>query len=100
MILYQYKRLAVVEDGTGYKIFDIGNHDKHHTHGIKSFKMCKTICHNVEDHRKPHTRNGYLLESHKRLSNSKKYIDMINRLIEKQKDKQHYVNVQRGLAYG
>lgn len=90
MVVYTYGKYAVVPDGSGYKIFNVDSHDQNHTHGVKSLRMCKTIVHNVVDHRKPKTRNGYLLQSHLRLTNSKKYAAMINQLIDNKKNRQFY----------
>lgn len=90
MVLYQYDRFQIVKENNAYKIQDPDDYENHHTHNIKSLKMAQTIIHNVTKKRKPFTRNAYLLESHIRLSKSKKYKEMIKRLIENEKDKQTY----------
>lgn len=90
MVIYSYGRLQVVRENNAFKIQDANNYEDHHTHSIKSLKMCKTICHNVVDHRKPFTRNGYILESHRRLSNNKKYTKMIEQLIRNKDKQKHY----------
>jgi len=59
--------------------------------------MAKVIIRNVLYKRKPHTKNRYLLKSHQRLSKDQTYIDMIETLIQKSKDKQSYKNVPSGV---
>lgn len=66
--------------------------EKGHSH-LKSFEMAKVIINNVICEKKPKTSNIYLLESHIRLSNSGKYINYINGLIEiKKRKKPEYIN--------
>lgn len=90
MIVHKYDRFVVTYHGNDFQIFDPANHDEYHTHGIKSLKMAKTIIKNVVHRRKPHTKNGYLLESHIRLSDSNQYKRMVEHLQKKSKDKQNY----------
>lgn len=52
-----------------------------HTH-VKSFKMAKTIIDNCIRKRIPKTSSLYLLDSHVRLSNDKKYITIIKGIIK------------------
>jgi len=97
MVLHEKGRFQIVRERNSYKIQDPNDYQNSHTHGIKSFDMAKTIIHNVIYRRKPHTKNTYLLESHIRLSNSKKYKRTIRMLMNKANDKQKYVNGQRGI---
>ena len=64
-----------------------------HTH-LNSFDMAKTIISNVQKHKKPKTKNIYLLRSHTRLSDDLAYIRFIEQLItvKKSKQKQDYRN--------
>ena len=64
-----------------------------HTH-LESFNMAKTIIDNVLRHKKPKTKNLYLLHSHKRLSDDPRYIRFIDDIIaaKKNKDKRGYRN--------
>ena len=54
----------------------------------------KTIIDNVLRHKKPKTKNLYLLHSHKRLSDDPRYIRFIDDIIasKKNKDKRGYRN--------
>ena len=56
--------------------------------------MAKTIIENCINKRTPKTNNLYLLESHIRISTDKKYIKLVEELIEakKSKDKLKYRN--------
>lgn len=63
-----------------------------HTH-LESFNMAKTIIDNVIKHKKPKTKNLYLLQSHMRLSDSEKYDKFITDIVEsKNKNKCNYKN--------
>ena len=66
-----------------------------HTH-LESFNMAKTLIDNVIRHKKPKTKNIYLLNSHIRLSDDPRYIRFINELInaKKNKDKRGYRNMR------
>lgn len=97
MVLHEKGRFQIVRERNSYKIQDPNDYQNSHTHNIKSFNMAKTIIHNVIYRRTPKTKNTYLLESHIRLSNSKKYKRTIKLLIDKANDKQRYVNSQRGV---
>lgn len=63
-----------------------------HTH-LESFNMAKTIIDNVIKHKKPKTKNLYLLQSHMRLSDSEEYDKFIIDIVEsKNKNKCNYKN--------
>ena len=57
-----------------------------HTH-LDSFDMAKTVISNVIKHKKPKTKNLYLIRSHARLSDDPAYIRFIEQLIETKKSK-------------
>ena len=57
-----------------------------HTH-LDSFDMAKTIISNVINHKKPKTKNLYLMRSHSRLSDDIEYIRLIDELIDAKKNK-------------
>ena len=57
-----------------------------HTH-LESFNMAKTIIDNVIKHKKPKTKNLYLLQSHIRLTDNPLYVKFINEIIDAKKNK-------------
>ena len=57
-----------------------------HTH-LESFNMAKTIIDNVIKHKKPKTKNLYLLQSHIRLTDDPSYVRFINELMDAKKNK-------------
>ena len=57
-----------------------------HTH-LESFNMAKTIIDNVIKHKKPKTKNLYLLQSHIRLTDDPSYVKFINEIIDAKKNK-------------
>ena len=57
-----------------------------HTH-LESFNMAKTIIDNVIKHKKPKTKNLYLLQSHIRLTDDPSYARFINEVIDAKKNK-------------
>ena len=57
-----------------------------HTH-LESFNMAKTIIDNVIKHKKPKTKNLYLLQSHIRLTDNPSYVKFINEIIDAKKNK-------------
>lgn len=66
--------------------------EKGHTH-LESFNMAKTIIDNVIKHKKPKTKNLYLLQSHMRLSDSEEYDKFVTDIVEsKNKNKCNYKN--------
>lgn len=97
MVVYSKEHFKVYRDGrSGYKIHNTKYPMRMaHTH-IKKLHVCKTIIHNVINEEIPKTRSLYLLESHIRISDSKKYIETIELIRKKIKNKQNYYNVQNG----
>ncbi len=71
-----------------------GNFEVSHTH-LYSFDMAKTILSNVKNKKTPKTHDLYLLKSHIRVSDDKRYIKKIEQLIEVRtsKTKVNYRNV-------
>lgn len=61
-----------------------------HTH-LDSFDMAKTVISNVIKHKKPKTKNLYLIRSHARLSDDLAYVRYIEELIAVKKSKQKHV---------
>ena len=57
-----------------------------HTH-LESFNMAKTIIDNVIKHKKPKTKNLYLLQSHIRLTDDPSYVKFINEIVDAKKNK-------------
>lgn len=63
-----------------------------HTH-VKSFNYAKQLIHNVLGAKRPKTRNLYLLESHKRIADDDRYIQLIEELkTSRRKGKPGYRN--------
>lgn len=93
MVKYTKKNFKIYTAKDGHIIHNTKyKFQEAHTHRIKSFDMAKTILDNVLYKRKPHTKNQYLLRSHKKLTKDKKYIRLINHLMNKAKDKQDFYN--------
>lgn len=92
--VYSRKEYIILAVKKGYIICNTTMpFDKSHTH-LRSFSMAKTIIDNCIMKKTPKTNNLYLLESHIRISNDAKYINMIEELIEvkESKDKLKYRN--------
>lgn len=72
---------------TGYIVYNTKKKwEEGHTH-LESFDMAKTIIDNVIKHKKPKTKNLYLLQSHIRLTDNPSYVKFINELIDSKKNK-------------
>ena len=96
--VYEKEHFIILKVKSGKKIGYIAYNTKKeweegHTH-LESFNMAKTIIDNVLRHKKPKTKNLYLLHSHKRLSDDPRYIRFIDDIIasKKNKDKRGYRN--------
>ena len=89
--VYEKEHFIILKVRSGKKIGYIAyNTNKEwedgHTH-LESFNMAKTMIDNVIRHKKPKTKNIYLLNSHIRLSDDPKYIRFINDIIRAKKNK-------------
>ena len=96
--VYEKEHFIILKVKSGKKIGYIAYNTKKeweegHTH-LESFNMAKTIIDNVLRHKKPKTKNLYLLHSRKRLSDDPRYIRFIDDIIaaKKNKDKRGYRN--------
>lgn len=92
--IYSRKEYAILAVKKGYIVCNTTRpFEKSHTH-LRSFNIAKTIIENCINKRTPKTNNLYLLESHIRISTDKKYIKLVEELIEakKSKDKLKYRN--------
>lgn len=96
--IYEKDYFIVLKVKSGKKIGYIAYNthkkwEEGHTH-LESFNMAKTIIDNVIRHKKPKTKNLYLLHSHKRLSDDPRYVRFIDDIIasKKNKDKRGYRN--------
>lgn len=92
--VYSRKEYIVLAVKKGYVVYNTTRYfEKSHTH-LRSFNIAKTIIENCINKRTPKTNNLYLLESHIRISTDKKYIKLVEELIEakKSKDKLKYRN--------
>lgn len=99
-IIYSNGNYIIIKVKSGKRIGYIVYNTKrewngNHTH-LKSYSMAKTIINNVIYHKKPKTKNLYLLQSHIRLSDDEGYIQFIENLINvtKNKGKKIYINRQ------
>ena len=97
-IVYRRKQFIILEvKDSKRKGYIIHNTNKPfstgHTH-LKSLDMAKVIINNVITGKIPKTKNEYLLISHIRISEEKRYINSIEKLIETRKNKsnQNYYN--------
>lgn len=84
--------------GTGHIVHNTKlEFEKGHTH-IKSFAFAKQLIYNAYYRKRPKTHNMYLLESHKRISDDQKYINMIEELMEARRErKKYYININKGI---
>lgn len=86
-----YKILKV---SRGYVVKnELGGYDKHGH--FKRLKTCYTIIRLIQNRTVP--KSKYLRGSAIRLSTDKKYIDKATRKIAKDKDKQRYININKGI---
>ena len=89
--VYEKEHYIILKVKSGKKIGYIAYNTRKewedgHTH-LESFNMAKTIIDNVIKHKKPKTKNLYLLQSHIRLTDSPSYVKFINELIDAKKNK-------------
>ena len=85
--VYSRKEYIILAVKKGYVVYNTSKpFEKSHTH-LRSFSMAKTIIDNCIMKKTPKTNNLYLLESHIRISNDTKYINLIEELIEAKRDK-------------
>ena len=89
--VYEKDHYIILKVKSGKKIGYIAYNTKKeweegHTH-LESFNMAKTIIDNVIKHKKPKTKNLYLLQSHIRLTDNLLYVKFINEIIDAKKNK-------------
>ena len=89
--VYEKQNYIILKVKSGKKIGYIAYNtrkewEEGHTH-LESFNMAKTIIDNVIKHKKPKTKNLYLLQSHIRLTDDPSYIKFINQLVDAKKNK-------------
>lgn len=89
--VYEKEHYIILKVKSGKKIGYIAYNtrkewEEGHTH-LESFNMAKTIIDNVIKHKKPKTKNLYLLQSHIRLTDDPSYIKFINELVDAKKNK-------------
>lgn len=89
--VYEKQNYIILKVKSGKKIGYIAYNtrkewEEGHTH-LESFNMAKTIIDNVIKHKKPKTKNLYLLQSHIRLTDDPSYIKFINELVDAKKNK-------------
>ena len=92
--VYEKQNYIILKVKSGKKIGYIAYNtrkewEEGHTH-LESFNMAKTIIDNVIKHKKPKTKNLYLLQSHIRLTDDPSYVRFINELIDAKKNKRKY----------
>ena len=88
--VYEKQNYIILKVKSGKKIGYIAYNtrkewEEGHTH-LESFNMAKTIIDNVIKHKKPKTKNLYLLQSHIRLTDDPSYVKFINELIDAKKN--------------
>ena len=89
--VYEKENYIILKVKSGKKIGYIAYNtrkewEEGHTH-LESFNMAKTIIDNVIKHKKPKTKNLYLLQSHIRLTDDPSYVKFINELVDAKKNK-------------
>ncbi len=89
--VYEKKHFIILKVKSGRKVgYIVYNTKKEweegHTH-LQSFNMAKTIIDNVLKHKRPKTKNLYLLHSHLRLSDDPAYDKLIGEMIDAKKRK-------------
>ena len=89
--VYEKQNYIILKVKSGKKIGYIAYNtrkewEEGHTH-LESFNMAKTIIDNVIKHKKPKTKNLYLLQSHIRLTDDPSYVRFINELVDAKKNK-------------
>lgn len=89
--VYEKQNYIILKVKSGKKIGYIAYNtrkewEEGHTH-LESFNMAKTIIDNVIKHKKPKTKNLYLLQSHIRLTDDPSYVRFINEVIDAKKNK-------------
>lgn len=89
--VYEKQNYIILKVKSGKKIGYIAYNtrkewEEGHTH-LESFNMAKTIIDNVIKHKKPKTKNLYLLQSHVRLTDDPSYVKFINELVDAKKNK-------------
>ena len=89
--VYEKEHYIILKVKSGKKIGYIAYNtrkewEEGHTH-LESFNMAKTIVDNVIKHKKPKTKNLYLLQSHIRLTDDPSYVRFINEVIDAKKNK-------------
>ena len=89
--VYEKEHYIILKVKSGKKIGYIAYNtrkewEEGHTH-LESFNMAKTIIDNVIKHKKPKTKNLYLLQSHIRLTDDPSYVRFINELVDANKIK-------------
>ena len=89
--VYEKEHYIILKVKSGKKIGYIAYNtrkewEEGHTH-LESFNMAKTIIDNVIKHKKPKTKNLYLLQSHIRLTDDPSYVKFINELVDAKKNK-------------
>ena len=91
MTIYRKGCYCVYKMDIGFIVHNTNyNFKDAHTH-LNSFNMCMSIIDNCLKHKKPKTKNRYVLESHRRICKDEKYIRLIQALMEKE-PKQKYIN--------
>ena len=95
--VFERKEYIILRMKKGYIVYNQNKSFKEgHTH-IRSYNVAKTIIDNCIKGKVPKTRNTYLLESHIRIMNDDKYINLkyiklLKELIENNKTKEKYIN--------
>lgn len=94
--VYTTDEYTVVKSKRGHVIVNTkGTFDKNHAH-INRLSTCKMVIGLIKKNIVPDS--SYLRETVKRLSLDSKYIDKINSKIEKDKNRQYYLNPSKGVT--
>lgn len=94
-VVYTKNEYMVIRCKRGHVIMNTnGTFSENHGH-VKKLSTCKMLIGLIEKGIVPDS--PYLKETAQRISLNKKYIEKINLKIEKEKNKTHYININKGV---
>jgi len=93
-VLCRLDKLKIINCGGYYTIVNLNGVYDNHCH-IKKYKTAKMLVNLIMNKRVP--KSKYLRESAMRVTIDKKYIEKIEIKEEKDRNRQHYINVNKGV---
>ena len=86
-------KLKIINCGNYFTVINLKGEHENHAH-VKRKSTAKLLCKLIK--RKQVPKSNYLRVSAKRITLDKKYIEKIDNKIEKDKNKQKYININKG----